>query len=144
MKTIQKFIALVLLLGWTGVSFADVSTQNACPPGQILKKVGNLKTGSTVFGENPTPAGQLVTSEGVEVRRIIGRCGGTACVVAVIDGTVSASAAVSNYVIEVGAAASSMIDVDFSSTPLQFKTGITVHESPGNAQSLTFYSCQQE
>ena len=139
----KKLIALsvaALFLAVTGSVFAE--DQATCPAGTNLQLIGDIKTGATVFGEaTPTQAGPTVTTAGAKVRRIIGRCGGTACVVGIADVDTAAAAVAADYKFEVGAPANTVFDLEFESG-FQFNNGITVTDSTTNVAQVALYECR--
>ena len=140
MRLIPKVLALALLIGWAGVASAD------CPPGQKLRLVGRIKTGATALGASMIGGtggtGPTVTTEGKDIHRIIGRCGGTACVVGIANVDEIKDAAAADYVIEPGAIANGMIDVDLTGEPLYFSAGISVSDTTGDVNNIALYACE--
>ena len=139
-KFLITLTALALLGAGSGVSFAD---EAQCPPGQSLRKLGNIVTGASAFGTAATASGGTITTQGAEVRKIIIACGGTACTnVGIADIDTIGSAAAADYVLDPTLAANTTLVLDFLDTPLVFSTGISVGDPTTNTASVAAYACQ--
>lgn len=147
MKRMLMVAAILGLLSVSGSVFAE-TVDVVCPENQKLRLIGRVKTGSSAgeaFGENPLGgtggAGPTVTTQGADVKLIVGRCGGTACVVGVANTDTIGEATASDYVVEPGAAANTVFVLAFS-TPLTFTQGISVQDTTGNTNNIAFYECR--
>lgn len=139
----KMLIALAILIGLSGVSlgisFAD---EAQCPPGQSLRLIGDIKAGATQLGVTASSSGGTISTQGVEVRRIMVSCGGTACVqVHIVDEDTIAAAVDADYVIDPTVAANTTLTLDFMDTPLVFSKGLSVGDSQANVTAIAAYAC---
>lgn len=138
MTSLRIVLALSLALVGGGVVWA--ADYEGCPPGQVLKKVGNVTTADT---------STLTVSGGSDVRLIALTCTSTACTATLRDLNATPASSGTDFVaadtvIEPGAAASATVLVPqsgFFNPPLRFNTGI-VYTGDGNVAAIGVYSCQ--
>lgn len=143
-KIVLAFV--VLTLSGSGLAFADTNVGGGtgpCPEGKKLQRIGSIRTVATAsFGAAATPSGTTVSTRGHSVVRIIGACGGTACVVGVYNTDTAGEAVNADAVVDPGAPANTVFDLTFEGG-LYFSNGISVGETAGNASNIAFYECRE-
>ena len=134
----RKVLAFLLILGVSApAAFAE--SWQTCPSGTKLRLIGTIVTNSA----DSSASAKIIDTSGHDVRLIVMRCAGTACTTGLTNTDTVGAAAAADYMIDVGAAANTLVVVDLTQTSgLYFDNGISVSANDSNLSSIAAYECR--